>query len=98
VPLPGEQQPYHVHVDKTHGGLDHLWGADRVMRYDPKVGDLDGVRPADPRRRAALMCSVDQPKWRADAGGAAYFRARKVAVMTLRSEAELAGAQEPGGR
>ena len=52
--LPGEQQPYHVAVDKNHDAWTNLWGADRVMRYDPYTQRLDRVRPADARRRAAL--------------------------------------------
>src|ERR1700730_3597249 len=37
VPLPGEQQPYHVAVDKKHNAWTNLWGADRVLRYDPQA-------------------------------------------------------------
>ena len=89
VPLPGEQQPYHVHVDKTHGAWTNLWGADRVMRYDPKSAtwtafDLP-TRGAEPR-----YVSVDQPDGGPTQVVLPYFRARKVAIMTLRSEAELA--------
>ena len=58
VPLPGEQQPYHVAVDKNHNAWTNLWGADRVMRYDPKTARLDRVRPADARRRAALRLAA----------------------------------------
>jgi streptogramin lyase len=89
VPLPGEQQPYHVAVDKNHDAWTNLWGADRVMRYDPKSGkwtafDLP-TRGAEPRyvsllERDGKDTEVVLP----------YFRARKVAVMTLRSEAEIA--------
>ncbi len=53
VPLPNGQQPYHVHVDKEHRPWTNLWGADRVMRYDPKseswtAFDLP-TRGAEPR-------------------------------------------------
>jgi streptogramin lyase len=88
VPLPGEQQPYHVAVDTNHNAWTNLWGADRVMRYDPKSGtwtafDLP-TRGAEPRyvsllERHGQDTQVVLP----------YFRARKVAVMTLRSEAEI---------
>src|ERR1019366_8411597 len=37
VPLPGQQQPYHVTVDRDHNAWTNIWGADRVMRYDPKT-------------------------------------------------------------
>jgi hypothetical protein len=87
VPLPNGQQPYHVHVDRQHRPWTNLWGADRVMRYDPASGawtafDLP-TRGAEPRYISLLerdgATQVVLP----------YFRARKVAIMTLRSEAEL---------
>jgi len=88
VPLPGAQQPYHVAVDKGHNAWTNLWGADRVMRFDPKTStwtafDLP-TRGAEPRyvsllERDGAPTQVVLP----------YFRGRKVAVMTLRSEADL---------
>jgi streptogramin lyase len=53
VPLPGGQQPYHVAVDSNHNPWTNLWGADRVMRYDPGTAkwtafDLP-TRGAEPR-------------------------------------------------
>jgi hypothetical protein len=88
VPLPDQQQPYHVAVDSHHDAWTNLWGADRVIRYDPKTGawtafDLP-TRGAEPRyisllERAGQDTEVAVP----------YFRARKVAVMTLRSQAEI---------
>jgi virginiamycin B lyase len=89
VPLPNRQQPYHVHVDKEHRPWTNLWGADRVMRYDPTSNawtafDLP-TRGAEPRyisllERDGAPTQVVLP----------YFRARKIAIMTLRSEAEVA--------
>jgi streptogramin lyase len=88
VPLPRQQQPYHVAVDRGHNAWTNLWGADRVLRYDPATStwtafDLP-TRGAEPRyvsllEREGAPMQVVLP----------YFRARKVAVMTLRSEAEL---------
>jgi streptogramin lyase len=82
VNLPGRMQPYHVHVDSQHRPWTNLWGADRVMRYDPKTKtwtafDLP-TRGAEPRyisvHEAGGQTQVVLP----------YFRARKIAVMTLR--------------
>ncbi len=88
VPLPGGQQPYHVAVDKRHNAWTNLWGADRVLRYDPQTSawtafDLP-TRGAEPRyvsllERDGAPMQVVLP----------YFRARKVAVMTMRSEQDL---------
>ena len=82
VNLPSRMQPYHVHVDSKHRPRTNLWGADRVMRYDPATKtwtafDLP-TRGSEPR-----YISVHE------AGGRTqvvlpYFRARKIAVMTLR--------------
>ena len=82
VNLPNRQQPYHVHVDSQHRPWTNLWGADRVMRYDPKTQrwtafDLP-TRGAEPRyisvHENGKQMQVVLP----------YFRARKIAVMTLR--------------
>lgn len=82
VNLPGRMQPYHVHVDSKHRPWTNLWGADRVMRYDPATKtwtafDLP-TRGSEPRyisvHEADGKTQVVLP----------YFRARKIAVMTLR--------------
>jgi streptogramin lyase len=96
VPLPGEQQPYHVAVDKNHDAWTNLWGADRLMRYDPASGtwtafDLP-TRGAEPRY-VSLLERDGQPTQVV----APYFRARKVAVMTLRSEADIAKLKAQAG-
>jgi streptogramin lyase len=88
VPLPGDRQPYHVAVDRNHNAWTNLWASDQVARYDPASGqwtlfDLP-TRGAEPRyislRERDGVTQVVIP----------YFRTRKVAVMTLRSEQELA--------
>jgi len=88
VPLPGEQQPYHVAVDSHHDAWTNLWGADRVIRYDPNSGtwtafDLP-TRGAEPR----YISLLERPGQDTEVA-IPYFRARKVAVMTLRSQAEI---------
>ena len=88
VPLPGDRQPYHVAVDRNHNAWTNLWASDQVARYDPASGqwtlfDLP-TRGAEPRyislRERDGVTQVVIP----------YFRTRKVAVMTLRSEQDLA--------
>jgi streptogramin lyase len=88
VPLPGQQQPYHVAVDRNHDAWTNLWGADRVLRYDPKTTgwtafDLP-TRGAEPRY-VSLLERDGQPTQVV----LPYFRGRKIAVITLRSEADL---------
>jgi streptogramin lyase len=82
VNLPARMQPYHVHVDSQHRPWTNLWGADRVMRYDPKAKtwtafDLP-TRGAEPR-----YISVHEAEGKTQVV-LPYFRARKIAVMTLR--------------
>jgi len=82
VPLPDRMQPYHVHVDSKHRAWTNLWGGDRVMRYDPATQtwtafDLP-TRGAEPRY---ISVHEQQGQMRVVLP---YFRARKIAVMTLR--------------
>ena len=83
VELPRRQQPYHVHVDGRHRPWTNLWGADRVMRYDPATKtwtafDLP-TRGAEPR-----YISLREAPGAPTQVVLPYFRARKIAVMTLR--------------
>ncbi len=83
VDLPRRMQPYHVHVDSNHRPWTNLWGADRVMRYDPATRtwtafDLP-TRGAEPR-----YISVREADGEPTQVVLPYFRARKIAVMTLR--------------
>jgi streptogramin lyase len=82
VDLPNRMQPYHVHVDSKHRPWTNIWGGDRVMRYDPATKtwtafDLP-TRGAEPR-----YISVHEADGRTQVV-LPYFRARKIAVMTLR--------------
>jgi streptogramin lyase len=88
VPLPGGMQPYHVAVDGNHNAWTNIWGGDRVLRYNPQTStwtafDLP-TRGAEPR-----YVSLLERNGQATQVVLPYFRARKVAVMTLRSEADL---------
>jgi streptogramin lyase len=97
VPLPNEQQPYHVAVDKNHDAWTNLWGADRIMRYDPKSGTWTGfdlpTRGAEPRYISLLERDGQDTKVVLP-----YFRARKVAVMTLRSQDEIDALKKEAAR
>lgn len=87
IPLPDDRQPYHVAVDRSHNAWTNLWASDQVAKYDPAGGqwtlfDLP-TRGAEPRYISLF-----------EQGGVTkvvipYFRTRKVAVMTLRTEQEI---------
>ena len=83
VDLPRRMQPYHVHVDGRHRPWTNIWGGDRVMRLDPATKQWTAfdlpTRGAEPR-----YISVREPDGEPMQVVLPYFRARKIAVMTLR--------------
>jgi streptogramin lyase len=93
VPLPNPQtmQPYHVTIDSTHAVWTNLWTADQIIRLDPatnKWTTFDLPTHGSETRYISLLekngaMSVTIPE----------SRSRKVAVMTFRSEADMAAAK-----
>ena len=87
LPRPDSQQPYEVAIDKSHNVWTNMWSADLIGKYDQTTGkwtlfDLP-TRGSETRYISLLerdgKMQVVLP----------YSRARKVAVMTFRSEADL---------
>jgi streptogramin lyase len=96
VPMPPFRQPYHVAVDSKHDVWTNVWMTDQVLRYDPNAKawtafDLP-TRGGEVRYVSLLeqngQMQVVLP----------YFRARKVAVMSFRSEADLAALKAQAGK
>jgi streptogramin lyase len=96
VPLPGMQQPYHAAIDSKHNVWTNAWMTDQVLRYDPEANrwttfDLP-TRGSEVRYVSLLeqdgKMQVVLP----------YFRARKVAVMSFRSEEDMAALKAQTGR
>jgi streptogramin lyase len=88
VPLPGAMQPYHIAVDGKHNAWLNVWMTDAILRYDPEAKawtrfDLP-TRGSEARyisvteHTGALQVVVP------------YSRTSKVAMMSFRSEAEIA--------
>ena len=96
VPLPGAQQPYHAAVDAGHNVWTNAWMTDQVLRYDPAAKSwtaFDMPTRGSEARYVSLLerdgkMQVVLP----------YFRARKVAVMSFRSEADLAALKAQAGQ
>ncbi|HZE47728.1 MAG TPA: carboxypeptidase regulatory-like domain-containing protein [Xanthobacteraceae bacterium] len=96
VPLPGAQQPYHAVVDAGHNVWTNAWMTDQVLRYDPAAKSwtaFDMPTRGSEARYVSLLerdgkMQVVLP----------YFRARKVAVMSFRSEADLAALKAQAGQ
>jgi len=88
VPLPDHMQPYHIAVDSHHDAWLNIWMADSILRYDP--ASKAWTRFDLPTRGTeARYISLTEH------GGALqvvvpYSRTSKVAVMSFRSEADLA--------
>jgi streptogramin lyase len=87
LPDPESQQPYQVAVDKGHNVWTNLWSTDQIAKLDPATNkwtifDLP-TRGTESRYISLLekdgKLQIVVP----------YSRTRKVAVMTVRSEAEL---------
>jgi virginiamycin B lyase len=96
LPNPQSQQPYQVAVDKNHNVWTNLWSTDAVAKFDPATSkwtlfDLP-TRGTETRYISLLekdgKLQVITP----------YSRARKVAVMTFRSEADLAALKSQAER
>jgi streptogramin lyase len=88
LPGPGVMQPYHIAVDKNHNAWLNIWTSDVILRYDPaanKWTTFDLPTRGSEARYVSLLekdgkMEVVVP----------YSRTSKVAVMTFRSEADLA--------
>jgi streptogramin lyase len=96
VPLPENLQPYHVMVDSNHNAWTNLWMTDQVARYDPSTSKWT-VFDLPTRGSEVRYVSVEEHDGKVQVV-LPYYRTRKVAVMTLRSEAELAALKGQAGR
>jgi streptogramin lyase len=90
IPLPNPEahQPYQISVDKGHNIWTNLWSTDKVAKYDPSNEQwtlFDLPTRGTESRHISLLEREGQPLRVV----VPYFRARKVGVLTPRSEAEL---------
>jgi streptogramin lyase len=89
VPLPDStsHQPYHITVDRNHNVWGNMWTADQIYRYDPAAKawtyfDL-------PRRGTEIRhISLSERDGKQQVVLPVY-RTSQIAVMSIRSEAEL---------
>ena len=96
VPLPGAQQPYHAVVDSRHDVWTNAWMTDQVLRYDPAAKSWTAFDLPTRGSEVRYVSLLEQ-------NGAMqvvlpYFRTRKVAVMSFRSEADMAALKAQAGR
>ncbi len=88
LPNPEAHQPYQVSVDKQHNVWTNLWSTDKVAKYNPATSQwtlFDLPNRGTEARHISLLERDGRPLQVI----VPYYRTRKVAVITPRSEAEL---------
>jgi streptogramin lyase len=88
VPLPGAMQPYHIAVDSKHDAWLNVWMTDAILRYDPAAKSWTRF-DLPTRGTEARYISVTEHTGALQVV-VPYSRTSKVAVMSFRSEADLA--------
>jgi len=91
IPLPNPEtnQPYQVAVDNRHNVWTNLWSTDKIAKYDATTSKwtlFDLPTRGTESRYISILEREGQPMQ----VFIPYYRARKVAVMTPRTEAEIA--------
>jgi virginiamycin B lyase len=92
IPLPDSayQHPYHATVDKKHNVWLNVYDADRVMRYDPQTEQWTAFDL--PSRGESRYVSLLEKDGQMQVVVPEY-RGPKIAVMSFRSEADMAAAK-----
>jgi streptogramin lyase len=95
-PSPATQQPYQATVDRDHNVWAPLWTTDQIARYDPAAGKwtLYDLPTRGTEVRIASLLEQDGKQEVVFA----YPRSSKVAVMSFRSEADLAALKQQAQR
>jgi streptogramin lyase len=88
VPLPGAMQPYHIAVDSKHDAWLNIWMTDAILRYDPAAKTWTRF-DLPTRGTEARYISVTEHTGALQVV-VPYSRTSKVALMSFRSEADLA--------
>src|SRR5882757_9835459 len=96
VPLPGAMQPYHIAVDTKHNAWLNVWMTDRILRYDP-AAQTWATFDLPTRGSEARYISVTEHTGALQVV-VPYSRTSKVAVMSFRSEADLAALKAQAGK
>ena len=91
IPLPALRKPYQVAVDSNHNAWLNIWMTDQVLRYDPKANSFTAF-DIPTRGSEARYVSLYEKDGQTKVVLPSY-RTRKVSVMTLRSEADIAAAK-----
>jgi virginiamycin B lyase len=96
LPGPGVMQPYHVAVDGQHNAWLNIWTSDVILKYDPST-DKWTTFDLPTRGSEARYISLLERDGKMQVV-IPYSRTSKVAVMTFRSEADIAALKQQAGR
>ena len=88
VPLPDGMQPYHIAVDSKHNAWLNVWVADSILRYDPSAKQWTRF-DLPTRGSEARYISVTEHTGALQVVVPIY-RSNQVAIMSFRSEQDLA--------
>jgi len=97
LPNPDADQPYQVAVDNAHNVWTNLWSTDKIAKYDPATQKWT-LFELPTRGTESRYISVLERDGKPMQVFIPYYRARKVAVMTPRSEAEISALKAQVGR
>jgi streptogramin lyase len=96
LPDPTSMQPYHLVVDKNHNVWGNLWTNDQIIKYDP--GSAKWTIFELPVRGTEIRhIAVDERSGTTKVILPVY-RTNQMAVMTLRSEADLSALKAQAAR
>jgi streptogramin lyase len=96
VPLPGGMQAYHIAVDSKHNAWLNSWTTDRILRLNPADNSwttFDLPTRGSEARHISVTEHTGTPHV-----VVSYSRTSRVAVMSMRSEADLAALKAQAGR
>jgi streptogramin lyase len=96
LPGPGVMQPYHIAVDKNHNAWLNIWTSDVILRYDPAANAWTTF-DLPTRGTEARYVSLLEKDGKMEVV-VPYSRTSKVAVMSFRSEADLAALKAQAGQ
>jgi virginiamycin B lyase len=92
LPSPATQQPYEARADKDHNVWVPMWTTDQIAKYEPATSKWTLFDLPTRGTEVRIVNLLEQ------AGGKevvfAFPRSSKVAVMTVRSEAEMAALKQ----
>jgi streptogramin lyase len=93
IPVPDKaMQPYHIHVDSKHNVWGNLWTNDQIFRYDPAANKW-ATFELPVRGTEMRHLSIDERSGVLKVSMPVY-RTNQMAIMTIRSEADIAALKQ----